>query len=114
DRAALAFNHPREKRDADSGGNDMAADVSGFAGESRNSRKRFEPADKELRRVIALSITPISNVSAFAALQQAQNQPPANKNSNSSQSPVDTVQLSSAALAHLSGAGDVDHDGDSH
>ena len=61
-----------------------------------------------------MSITPVSNVPVFSALPQVQNQPVAGQGSNSTQSPVDTVQLSSAALAHLSGAGDADHDGDSH
>jgi len=58
-----------------------------------------------------VQISQISNTAAVAATQTAQ--APV-KNSGTSQTPTDTVQLSPAAQAQLSGAGDVDHDGDSH
>jgi hypothetical protein len=61
-----------------------------------------------------MSISPISNVSAIYGAQQTQNQGVAKQKSGSTQPPADTVQLSAAAQAHLSGAGDADHDGDSH
>ncbi len=58
-----------------------------------------------------MQISPVSNTTAVAASQSSQ--APA-KNPATSQTPTDTVQLSPAAQAQLSGAGDVDHDGDSH
>lgn len=61
-----------------------------------------------------MSISPVSNVSAIYGAQQTQNQGVPKQKSGSAQESVDSVQLSPAAQAHLSGAGDVDHDGDSH
>lgn len=60
-----------------------------------------------------MSISPVSSVSAVYGSQTVQNQTPASKKPTSSDQPADTVQLSSAALAHLQG-GDADGDGDGH
>lgn len=58
-----------------------------------------------------MQISPVSNTTAVAATQGSQ--APV-KNTGTSQTPTDTVQLSPEAQAKLSPAGDVDHDGDSH
>jgi hypothetical protein len=60
-----------------------------------------------------MSINPVSNVSALLGSQHAQNQGSSPKKPSSSETPTDTVHLSSAALAHLNGA-DTDGDGDGH
>lgn len=59
-----------------------------------------------------MSISPVSSVSAILGTQPAQSQAPSSQKPGTPQTPTDTVQLSQAALAHLSG--DKDHDGDSH
>ncbi len=79
---------------------------------TKKVEKKVDSHDKESGGPV-LSINPVSNVSAFSAITNTQNQPVTRQNSNSPDAPVDTVQLSSAAQAHLNG-GDVDHDGDSH
>jgi hypothetical protein len=56
-----------------------------------------------------MSIQPVSQLNALLGTQQVQNQAGASH----SQQPVDTVQLSPAAQAHLAG-GDTDGDGDGH
>ncbi|HWD98493.1 MAG TPA: hypothetical protein VG345_05640 [Bryobacteraceae bacterium] len=58
-----------------------------------------------------MQISQASNTTAVYNSQPAQT--PA-KNSAASQTPTDTVQLSPAAQAKISGGGDVDHDGDAH
>ena len=68
--------------------------------------------DEEIEESL-MSITPVSQTTPVATLQQTQNSGLPKPKSNASQNPTDTVQLSPAALAHLKG-GDADHDGDSH
>jgi hypothetical protein len=58
-----------------------------------------------------MTVNSISKVGPVDATQTAKNAP----RSKPPQKPAqDSVQLSPAALAALNGAGDADHDGDSH
>jgi hypothetical protein len=50
---------------------------------------------------------------AIYGLQQVQNPPSPSPKPGSSPNPVDSFHLSPAALAHLQGGGDANHDGDS-
>jgi hypothetical protein len=59
-----------------------------------------------------MSITPVSSLSSVQGPQPGQNPAVSHGKSSSSQTPTDTIELSAAAVAHLSG--DADHDGDKH